>query len=347
MKKTECIIVGCGIAGITVAWELFKRNISFVIIGNTKLSACSLIAPGVFNPIVFKRITPSWQASVLIEQLKDFYQYVENKLHQHLLLPLEIWHVLSNTNEVNLWKEKQELYPKFLNDTNTFSSPHLNNPLKCGVVTNAGRLKVAEYLYYSIEFFKSLNCFSEQTFHYPNLVLHTDFFEYENIIGSHIIFCEGYQVKNNPWFNFIQLKPAKGEVLHIETQNAVLPENTVLHQHISIIPIEKNKYILGSNYEWNELNETPTEQVKQHFLSVFENIFNVSYEMVGHYAGIRPAADRRPIIGYHPEIKNMFVFNGLGTKGVMIAPYAAKILADNILHHTPIPDDLSVNRFLK
>ncbi|GAB4199105.1 MAG: FAD-dependent oxidoreductase [Bacteroidia bacterium] len=349
MKKTECIIVGSGIAGITLAWELYRKNISFVLISQPALSQASLLAPGVWNPIVFKRITPTWNASELIAHLQSFYQYVENHLQIHLSEQLQIAHVLSNPEEEKLWQQKREFYPRFLDNVIELSPEKwlcLKYPLKCGIVKNAGRLKVAEYIHHSLEFFKSLQSFSVQTFHYNALIINDDGIEYDNISAQYIIFCEGHLIKQNPFFSFIQLKPAKGEILEIQSEKTLLPEHTVLHKNISIIPVENNRYLLGSNYEWKNLDETPTLSIKQQFLNTFENLFDVKYEFIGHYAGIRPALDRRPILGRHPKIKNMFVFNGLGTKGVMLAPFSAELLVDSILHNIPIPQELSVERFI-
>jgi len=350
MKKTECIIVGSGIAGITLAWELHRRNISFIIISQPTLSQASLLAPGICNPIVFKRITPSWNVSELILHMQNFYPYVENHLKIRLFQQIQIAHILSTPHEEKLWQQKKEWYPRFLGDIVEYTPekwPCLKYPIKCGIVPNAYKLNVADYIHHSIEFFKSLQSFSAQTFHYDALVINDNTIEYNNISAQYIIFCEGHLIKQNPFFSFIQLKPAKGEILEIQSEKNLLPDHTILHKNINIIPIENNRYLLGSNYEWKHLNEIPTPSIQQQFLNAFENIFQTNYQIIGHYAGIRPAADRRPILGRHSKIKNIFVFNGLGTKGVMLAPFSAQLLANFILHDIPIPQELSVERFMR
>ena len=63
-------------------------------------------------------------------------------------------------------------------------------------------------------------------------------------------------------------------------------------------------------------------------------------------AGIRPTVkDRRPLVGAHPEHKNMFVLNGLGTRGVMIGPYIAKQLFNHIENEMPLDDEINIIRF--
>lgn len=349
MNRLDTIIVGSGIAGITLAWELYRRDKTFIIISNPSLSKASIIAPGVWNPIVFKRISPTWNASHLINALLPFYEYVEQKLDQRLIKSFDLLHCISNVNEEKLWKQKQELYPKFLQDIvslKKYQHPFLKNDLHCGKVDHAGRLNVSEYLYYSIEFFQSINAYVEGNFDYNNLIIDKNAVFYGNWVTNHIVFCEGHLLKYNPYFKFVKLQPAKGEIIEIETEHSILPENIILHKQISIIPHAHCRYFIGSNYEWKDLNEQPTEAIRKKFLSMFEAIFNVSYQVIGHYAGIRPAADRRPILGNHPEFSNVHIFNGLGTKGVMLAPYCAMHLVDSIFCNKNIPGEMNVNRFV-
>ena len=70
--------------------------------------------------------------------------------------------------------------------------------------------------------------------------------------------------------------------------------------------------------------------------------------MVQHEAGVRPSSnDRRPILGAHPQQKNIYIFNGLGAKGVMLAPYFAQQLGANITAGKAIDKEASVERYYR
>ena len=58
-------------------------------------------------------------------------------------------------------------------------------------------------------------------------------------------------------------------------------------------------------------------------------------------------ADRRPLIGEHPVFKNLYIFNGLGTKGVMNAPFFANMLTQYIFDHTELHPEVDIKRFYK
>ena len=73
---------------------------------------------------------------------------------------------------------------------------------------------------------------------------------------------------------------------------------------------------------------------------------NVSYEVTGHKAGIRPAMlDRRPCLGMHHKFPALAIFNGLGTKGALLSPYYARMMARCIMEKQEPETEVSIKRF--
>jgi glycine/D-amino acid oxidase-like deaminating enzyme len=68
-KLVDYIIVGQGIAGTILAHELLKKNKNIIFLNNENLSSSSKVAAGIWNPVVFKRLTKSWLADDLIPSL--------------------------------------------------------------------------------------------------------------------------------------------------------------------------------------------------------------------------------------------------------------------------------------
>ena len=63
-------------------------------------------------------------------------------------------------------------------------------------------------------------------------------------------------------------------------------------------------------------------------------------------AGIRPTVkDRRPMVGVHSEYKELVVLNGLGTRGVMIAPTVAKNLFNHLEKAEDLDAEIDIKRF--
>jgi glycine oxidase len=71
-------------------------------------------------------------------------------------------------------------------------------------------------------------------------------------------------------------------------------------------------------------------------------------EVLNQQAAIRPnSIDRRPAIGPHPIHRNVYLFNGMGSKGVMLAPYFAKQLVDSIYSGSDLHPEASLQRFVR
>ncbi|MDO9000129.1 MAG: FAD-dependent oxidoreductase [Bacteroidota bacterium] len=344
----EFIIVGRGLAASVIAHALHQENISFKIIGNESLSNCSKVAAGIWNPIVFKRLTKSWLADEIIPYLNQFYSQVEKKVNKKLITQRALIKPFTEEQEKKLWQKKASLeLSDFLDDTiYNADSTNLNNCKiinQYGIVKQSGNLDVNEFL-------KSTNSiFTEsvidEVFDYNELKINSDFVSYKNIKTKNIIFCEGYLVKNNPHFNWIKLKPAKGEVLTLVSSDLKL-KNQILNRNGFLMDLDNDTFKLGATYEWDDLSEEPTQKGLVELQTKLQQLISCEYTIQSHQAGVRPSSsDRRPIIGPHPAHKNLFIFNGLGTKGVMLAPYFAKKFVNFYLKKETLHNDVMVNRF--
>ena len=65
-------------------------------------------------------------------------------------------------------------------------------------------------------------------------------------------------------------------------------------------------------------------------------------------AGVRPgSADRRPFIGTHPKNDNYHIFNGLGSKGYMLAPLLSLEFAQHLIEGTELHAEVQLSRYNK
>ena len=61
---------------------------------------------------------------------------------------------------------------------------------------------------------------------------------------------------------------------------------------------------------------------------------------------VRPSVkDRRAIIGNHKRHKNLYLMNGLGSRGMLLSPYLASQLCSNIIENKKINSEIDINRF--
>jgi glycine/D-amino acid oxidase-like deaminating enzyme len=63
-------------------------------------------------------------------------------------------------------------------------------------------------------------------------------------------------------------------------------------------------------------------------------------------SSVRPVMmDMNPILGVHPKFSNIYVVNGMGSKGSLIAPTLADIMFSYLSKGETIPPAYNVQRF--
>ena len=169
---------------------------------------------------------------------------------------------------------------------------------------------------------------------------------YRSLKANRIVFATGFGLSENPYFNYLPLQGAKGELLTIKATE--LREHSVIKSSVFIIPLGDDLYRVGATYNWKDKTNLPTREAREEILNKLRTFLKCDYELLDQIAGIRPTVtDRRPLVGRHPEYHNLYVLNGLGSRGVMIAPYAAGCLFEFIQKQIPLPTEMDVRRFDK
>lgn len=343
----DFLIVGQGIAGSVLAIQLIENGYSVCVIDKPELSLSSKVAAGIWNPIVFKRLTESWLASALVAELISFYTACETLFNTKLLHHRNIIKPFTEEQEKKLWLKKSQENHTFL-DTNLYTNFKLSpqqNFDNYSKVKNAGNIDLATFLEYTQRYLKENQSYLKELFIHADLIINPDSIHYKSISAKHIIFCEGYLISQNPYFNWIPMKPAKGETLTIRCEGLNL-ENDIFNKGIFLMPLGNHTYKVGATYAWDDLNDKPTDPKKQELESKLKELLKVPFTVISHDAGVRPSViDRRPVIGVHPEHKNCYLFNGFGTKAVMLAPYLAKEFIQHFTQKTLIDPEVNVARF--
>ena len=111
-------------------------------------------------------------------------------------------------------------------------------------------------------------------------------------------------------------------------------------------PLAEGIFRVGSTYNNHDLTYIPTDEGKNYLLSKLKGLINVQVKIKDHYVGIRPATkDRKPLVGIHPIYETIGVYNGLGTKGVTLSPYFAKLFASHLVNGTNLADEVNIERY--
>lgn len=261
-------------------------------------------------------------ADEIVPVLLDFYWDAEKTLGCKFLDEKKIVKLFTEEQETALWKKKAADEMALYLDPATFT---IHEPInsEAGYVLRTGNIDTRKFLGESREYLTKTDSFLEEQFAFGNLTTTESSVSYKEYSADSIIFCEGYLMKNNPYFNYIPLKPAKGDVLTIKCKE--LNIDFILNKGVFIMPLGNDLFKVGATYDWEDLTDEPSEKGKKELVEKLNKILPYDYEVVKHEAGVRPSTiDRRPVIGKHPVNENIQLFNGFGTKAVMLAPYFAK-----------------------
>ncbi len=344
------MIVGGGLAGMVLAFRMHEEGIPFTLINQPSLSASSKVAAGLWNPLVFKRMTKSWLAEELLEELHRFYAACEMKTGKKFLNKRISIKPFTENQEKALWIKKVKSELGAFADEKIYSGvpsgfEACNFTNGYGIITESGNLDINEFIDAGEQYFKE-HTFND-TFDHTKLQVSEEGLRYKNLEAENIVFCEGHLVKNNPFFCWIPLKPAKGELLHIQAPDLRF-KNGVYNRNGFILDGKQSKFIVGSTYNWAELNDKPSPEGMAELQQKLSHMVHCNYTVLAHMAGVRPSSsDRRPIIGAHPKHRALHVFNGMGAKGVMLAPYFAGKFVHFLKQKQQLTQQVDVARFYK
>lgn len=341
----KILIVGGGLAGLSIAHHLECNNISFQIIDAGK-NYSTKVAAGIINPMSFRRMIKSWKVDELLPIATSFYSYLEKKLGVSFFHPQVLRRVFSTAYERKLWEERQvdKNYISYVGKIDDSTNDYIKHQFGTGLVKSVFAINTSLFLSKNQEYFKNQERLIYSEFDFSRF--DPKQCSYKNEVFSHIIFAEGFQGEDNPYFNFLPFKNAKGEILTLSVTK--LNQNEILNRKCFMLPLGNHKFKLGSTYAWNTKNLLPSMQAKKELLEKFEQLCNLDYSYVSHESGIRPvAADRRPMIGEHPKYKGIFIFNGLGAKGFMIAPFYSQQFVHFLQGNKKLDTEVDINRFVK
>lgn len=355
MKEVDYIVVGLGIAGISFCEELENNHKSFIAFDNDKVTSTK-VAAGVINPVVLKRFTPVWNAKLHVSSSILFYKQLSKKVESKLFQEISMFRIFKSIAEQNNWmvasdkKDLEEfLEPKII--PNNYQ--YINAPFGFGKVNSTGKIDTIALIEKYKKYLKHKKNYHNNTFDYSLLTFQNQQVIYNNIVSKNIVFCEGSSVTKNPYFPKLEqykktaiLIPNKGEYLTIKSNDLKL--DAMLKSSLFIIPLGNDYYKVGATYDRVDVSDEVTNQARDELILKLKEIITCDFQVVDQVAGIRPTTkDRRPFLGSLTDNKQLFFFNGLGTRGITTAPYLAKILFNFTENSIKIPKEINIRRIYK
>lgn len=348
MQKVDFIVVGSGLAGSLLTLELLRNGQSVHLISNADLPTSSRVAGGLINPVTGKYLAKTWLVEELFGELDSYYKELESLLSASFYHPIGLFRPFTSEEHkksslAQIEKHALQDYIQVKEDESKVEG-FFESSVGGMFSPQAGWIDLPLMLDLLEEYLKEKVSWSNTHFDFDSLSIHQENVSYKEVEASKIVFCEGFYVKNNPYFNWLPFNPVKGETL-LGTIEDYSPD-FIVNQGKWLIPLGNDKVRLGATYSWHELDFTVSEKAREDLMATAGKILKKEFIVENQQAGVRPATkDRRPIMGEHPQLKSLTIFNGLGTKGVSLAPYFAKQLVRNLLYKEVINSEVNIERF--
>lgn len=303
-------IVGQGLAGTALAWQMFWRGEPFTITDRDDATTASKVAAGLITPIIGQRLTLDPHFDRDYSRACGFYRRVEAELGVRFFHVPGAVRILRNSTERErfsrgLWGDR--VGPGQLSET------HFAPLQGSFAMPSAARLDVLSYLAASRAFFTDQGWFRK-----------------DDIAGrgTTTIDCTGIAAMREGRLPADCFQPAKGEILTVCV--AGLKESRTIHCGIWLTHWHDDLYRVGATYAWDQLDDRPTRAAREQLAKQLRMFLKLPFEIVGQDAATRPiSCDRRPI---RKQLhSDHWAFNGFGTKGALLTPVHSRLLLRQLL----------------
>lgn len=354
VNHVDITIIGQGLAGTALAWELLRRGKLIAIIDPGESASCSRVAAGLVTPLTGGRASLTWRWHEIWESAQAHYGALEHRLDA------QFWHVAPSIRLYQSAEQRADFAQRFKAwpEIATGSVDHCSVGGGGGVIAAqfgafsmmpAARLDTARYLDVSRSYFQEHARVIEAEFAWTEIAETGGSISLpaHGLTTTHIVSCQGVAARRSGPFTRLNLHPARGDILTISSDKLHLTH--VLHGDAWIIPenTQPATYLVGATYDRHNFECGDQAGARAELERRLRSFVTVDYQVLAQRAGIRPASfDKKPLMGRHPDHDHLWLLNGLGSKGASLAPWCARQLADAMLNGHPVDPALDWTRRL-
>ena len=341
--QVDFLIVGQGLAGSLLASGLRARGSRVAVVDDAWKSSASRVAAGLMTPLTGRRFT-------LTKDYPALFESARRKLAGlGVFRPIEVYRMFVDEEQRRRGLKRADCAScrPFIRRL-TGQQGELDSGLTDafgGALMHGAWVDLPQLLRETRMQLTAEGGYFADAFDSGDLAVTAAGIEWKGLRARGVIYCDGYKSALAGPFKDLAWQPVKGEALDVVSDAPQKP--FVLNREGWALPLGEGRWRTGANWQWDVLDETPTEPQKQKFLQRFRGYFNtsVNVDVTGHVAGVRPCTqDNHPFLGTHPTMPNVHLFNGLGPRGTVWAPQLADEMTDYLLAGTPLRPEVDLRR---
>lgn len=342
--KTDFLIVGQGLAGSLLAWQLIQRGKRVVVVDRDEAITSSKVAAGLVTPIAGARFK---LPKGLLERLafaRQFYWDVEETTGETFFHHNRIARLFRNPEEKERWEQQREKHPEWKDFVTPLDLPvGVATPPHGGFeMQRGGWLDVPVFLEATRQWLLERASYAIGSVQSRDVQVESSFIRWKNIEAGDIIFAEGWKASENCFFDWLPTNPAAGDILTLRIPGLDLKDK-ILNNGKWLLPIGGDLFKVGSNYRHDFESDAPCPEARDELENHVRELLDHPFETVKHECAIRPIIRRSQVFaGRHPTHENVVLFNGLGSKGVLNGPWHADRLAAHLVENSPLPENVDL-----
>ncbi len=343
-RHVENLIVGQGLAGSAIAWTLHWSGQSLLLIDREQDNTASKVSAGLVTPMTGKRLVKSARFEEYWSVAVAFYRRVEHETDSSFF---------EETDMIRLFEDEvaRSAFIRRSEAESLGGIEHWEGQVQTGgiirhgiAMSPAARVNVNRYLEVTRSYFAACDSYQQMDVDFEKDFSVKDEevqLASQRLSAQRLISCQG--VETNTMFPSVPNNPSRGDILTVNIPEYERTE--VLHRSVWIAPNSDGSQTVGSTYDWKNQTAEPTDAGRQEVLQKLNRIVAGTIAVSSHVASVRPTMkDYEPVIGQHSRWKNVFIFNGLGSKGTLRSPLLAKELLDAMEGGEPPRPSVNVSR---
>ncbi len=341
VERRPILVVGQGLAGSLLAHELDARGADPLVVDPDQADSATRVAAGLLNPFTGPRFQSPAPVMAWFQHALESWRRMEERLGIPLLEPAVIQRLLRTEKERQRLEERRG-DPAARRLLGSWEPPNpddtLNDPLgRCGI--QAARVDLPRFLDASRDWLRETGRLVTGLVTPSELQLDRHGARWRNDRWAAVVFCQGHEARTNPWFAELPWRISHGESLVLQ-RHPRLPDSIVSRGR-NLVPLDEGRVWLGATYE-RQLQATRTDAGRRALIHDLGDLLidPPPVEVLEQRAGVR-AGNRHGFFfcHRHPEHPSLLIFGGLGSRGTLIAPRCAAMLADHLTAGTSLPTE--------
>jgi glycine/D-amino acid oxidase-like deaminating enzyme len=338
----DFLVIGQGIAGTTLTARLLENGCSVKVIDMARKGASSAVAAGLFNPLSGRKAELTWLYAEFWDQIKTFYPAWQQKLGVEFFFLMPLFRPFETANDQNNAMSQSQNWPEFYEGIEHNLSQMVHAPFGGLKVRGSGYVDWPIFLTAFRNYLLDKQSLIEDLFVADQLKISSNQIGYQQIKAKGIVLCQGHFALENELFSNLPFRPAKGEILDLHFEQ---PIPCIFNKNGWVLPHHSGICRAGATFSQSLNTEISPEAVAEIEAKVTK-LMKIKFKTLEAKTGIRPAtAKRKPFLGKHQKHNNVFIFNGLGSRGTAIAPLASTWMCDFMLHQKPLPEGIDLKDY--